>query len=47
VAQRAAGMGLASMRERAWLVHGDIVIRSEPGQGTAIEVRVPLGEPRS
>jgi PAS domain S-box-containing protein len=46
-ARRAAGMGLASMRERAWLVHGDIVVRSEPGQGTAIEVRVPLGELRS
>lgn len=42
--RRAAGMGLASMRERAWLVHGDIVVRSHPGRGTAIEVRVPIGE---
>jgi PAS domain S-box-containing protein len=46
-ARRGAGMGLASMHERARLVDGDIVIRSEPGQGTAIEVRVPLGELRS
>jgi PAS domain S-box-containing protein len=37
------GLGLASMRERAWLVRGDIVIRSRSGQGTTIEVRVPLG----
>jgi PAS domain S-box-containing protein len=44
--RRAAGMGLASMRERAWLVHGDIVVRSQPGRGTAIEVRVPLAEER-
>ena len=37
------GLGLASMRERAWLVRGDIAIRSRLGQGTTIEVRVPLG----
>jgi PAS domain S-box-containing protein len=36
------GLGLASMRERAWLVRGEIVIRGQLGQGTAIEVRVPI-----
>lgn len=39
----ATGLGLASMRERAWLALGDIAIRSRPGQGTVIEVNVPLG----
>jgi PAS domain S-box-containing protein len=38
------GLGLASMRERAWLALGDIEIRSRPGQGTMIDVNVPLGE---
>jgi signal transduction histidine kinase len=32
------------MRERAWLALGDIEIRSRPGQGTMIDVNVPLGE---
>ena len=41
------GLGLASMRERTWLVLGDIVVRSKAGEGTTIEVRVPLGEPSS
>ncbi|MEW6684513.1 MAG: ATP-binding protein [Nitrospirota bacterium] len=41
------GLGLASMRERAWLALGDIVIRSQPGEGTVIEVRVPFGEQQS
>jgi len=36
------GLGLASMRERVHLVQGDFSIRSEPGQGTVINVCVPL-----
>ena len=36
------GMGLASMRERAFLVHGDFSIESRPGQGTVIKFVVPL-----
>jgi PAS domain S-box-containing protein len=43
-ASRAEGMGLASLRERAWLVRGDIAIRSQSGHGTVIEVRVPLDD---
>ena len=36
-----SGLGLISMRERVKFVGGDIVIRSAPGNGTRIGVRVP------
>ena len=36
------GLGLVSMRERARLVEGEFSVRSEPKQGTRIEVRIPL-----
>ncbi len=36
------GLGLISMRERLRQVDGDLAIQSNPGQGTRIEVRVPL-----
>jgi len=36
------GLGLASMRERIQLVRGEFSITSQPGQGTAVSVRVPL-----
>ena len=36
------GLGLASMEERVRLIHGDLSVKSQPGQGTVIEVRVPL-----
>jgi len=36
------GLGLASMRERIQLIRGDFSIRSQPGQGTVINVCVPL-----
>jgi signal transduction histidine kinase len=35
-------MGLLSMRERAQLINAELRIRSEPGSGTTIELRVPL-----
>jgi PAS domain S-box-containing protein len=38
------GLGLASMEERARLIGGDFSIRSEPNQGTLIEVWAPLSE---
>ena len=38
-----AGIGLSSMRERVRLVNGTISFKSKPGQGTAIEVFIPLG----
>jgi len=37
-----SGLGLASMRERLRLIHGEFDIRSEPGQGTTIIARVPI-----
>jgi signal transduction histidine kinase len=41
------GLGLASMRERIQLVQGEFSITSQPGQGTAVSVRVPLTENRT
>ncbi len=37
-----AGLGIASMRERSKLVHGEFSIDSAPGEGTLITVTVPL-----
>jgi signal transduction histidine kinase len=37
-------LGLRSMRERAVAVGGELRVVSEPGQGTQVEVRVPLPE---
>ena len=36
------GLGLSSMRERARLIHGELSIKSQPGKGTAINLRVHL-----
>jgi signal transduction histidine kinase len=35
------GLGLASMRERANLAGGELLISSNPGQGTTIQLRIP------
>jgi PAS domain S-box-containing protein len=37
------GLGLVSMRERARLVGGTCAVHSEPGQGTKVDVCLPLG----
>ena len=37
-----AGLGLVGMRERATMAGGRVAIRSEPGQGTTVEVRIPF-----
>jgi signal transduction histidine kinase len=36
------GWGLAGMRERVESVGGQLVLRSEPGKGTLVEVSVPV-----
>lgn len=36
------GLGLVSMEERVRLVNGSFSIRSHPGEGTHVEVRVPV-----
>jgi PAS domain S-box-containing protein len=37
------GLGLISMEERLKLVNGTLSIESQPGRGTTIEARVPVG----
>jgi signal transduction histidine kinase len=43
------GLGLLGMQERVSLVGGNIVIKSEPGAGTHVAVRIPLqgSEPKA
>jgi signal transduction histidine kinase len=38
------GWGLAGIHERAALLGGDVMVRSEPGAGTEIEARIPIPE---
>jgi two-component system sensor histidine kinase UhpB len=40
--QKFAGLGIAGMRERASLLEGSLTIVSQPGQGTTVEVVLPL-----
>jgi signal transduction histidine kinase len=47
LARNKGGIGLVSMKERVRLVNGEISIRSKPGQGTQIDVWVPLVEEHS
>ncbi len=43
----ARGVGLATMRERATLLRATLVIASEAGNGTTVELAVPLASPPS
>jgi signal transduction histidine kinase len=36
------GLGLVSIRERVQLMHGSMSVKSAPGEGTQIEVHVPI-----
>lgn len=38
-------VGLSAMRERAEMLGGTFEIRTEPGNGTTVTVRVPIGRP--
>jgi two-component system sensor histidine kinase UhpB len=40
----AGAAGISGMRERALLVGGRLSIESEPGQGTELQLSIPLGE---
>lgn len=42
VRQRSRGLGLLSMTERVRLLNGSVELRSRPGQGTEMSVRLPL-----
>jgi PAS domain S-box-containing protein len=35
-------LGLAGLRERAYLLHGSVQVTSEPGHGSRIEARIPM-----
>jgi signal transduction histidine kinase len=37
--------GLLGMRERAYLLGGALALQSAPGEGTTVQVRIPLHEP--
>ena len=40
--RNAGSFGLIGLRERAYLIGGDATITSAPGQGTSIELRLPI-----
>jgi signal transduction histidine kinase len=42
LAQRNRGLGLVSMQERVYLMHGTLSVESQPGKGTKILAVAPL-----
>jgi len=42
---RRGGNGLVNMRQRLSVVGGECVVRSAPGQGTTVTLRIPLANP--
>jgi glucose-6-phosphate-specific signal transduction histidine kinase len=41
--ETATGIGIIGMKERAFLVNGRVSIQSRSGEGTEVNVEVPLG----
>jgi PAS domain S-box-containing protein len=41
-ARRVGAFGLMGMRERALMLGGDVEVRSAPGEGTSVRVRLPI-----
>ena len=41
---RPTSFGIVGMRERVLILGGELSLESEPGEGTTLEVRVPLDE---
>lgn len=41
-AENVPGVGMSSMRERAAAIGGRLLIESSPGQGTSVQLRVPM-----
>ncbi|WP_334074446.1 sensor histidine kinase [Paenibacillus sp. A14] len=44
---KGTGLGLYGMKERTELVNGELTITSEPGKGTAVHLRIPMGKATS
>lgn len=44
MAQQESGFGLVNMQERAYSIGSNLVIHSQPNQGTVIQMQVPLKE---
>jgi signal transduction histidine kinase len=36
------GLGISGMRERVSLFWGSLALESQPGRGTAVQVRIPM-----
>lgn len=41
------GLGLTTMRERAYLAGGSFMVASTPGKGTTVQVQIPCAVPKS
>lgn len=42
--RRPQSLGLVGLRERAQLLHGEVKVDSNPGHGTRVEARIPVGD---
>ena len=42
--EKSGGLGLATMRERVELLQGNFIIRTNPGEGTSVQIILPIDE---